>query len=69
MLARMPINAITPMGAPEACAVLDVSRDTLIRMIASGKIKKAHKLPGMNGAWVLDRDEVEQIAARKAHAS
>lgn len=66
MLANMQNNGITPMGAPEACDLLDVSRDTLIRMIASGKIRKATKLPGQNGSWVLDRAEIEGMATAKA---
>ena len=69
MVASMTTHAIIPMGAKEACDLLDVSRDTLIRMIARRVIKRAHKLDGDNGAWVLDRPEIEQLAREKAGAA
>jgi excisionase family DNA binding protein len=56
------------MGAAEAEDRLGVSRDTLIRMAAAGKIKKAVKLAGDNGQWVFDRDEVEQLAVAAGRA-
>jgi excisionase family DNA binding protein len=68
MLASMTTDAIIPMGAGEACELLDVSRDTLIRMIARGVIK-GHKLKGENGQWVCDRPEIERLAAAKAKAA
>lgn len=52
-----------PMGAGEASERLGVSRDTLTRMIARGVITKAAKMRGVSGAWIFDRDEIEQLAA------
>lgn len=69
MLASMPNNAITPMGGAEACEMLGISRDTMVRLIARGVIKRAHKLAGEKGQWVLDRTEIEQLAAEKAQAT
>ena len=68
MLASMTTDAIIPIGAAEACELLGVSRDTLIRMIARGTIK-GHKLKGENGQWVCDRPEVEGLARDKAGAA
>jgi len=69
MLASMTTDAIIPMGGSEACELLGVSRDTLIRMIAAGKIKNAVKLAEGNGAWILDRPEIERLAADRAEAT
>lgn len=69
MLSAMTTNAIVPMGAAEAEKLLDVSRDTLIRMATNGTLKKAVKLAGDNGQWVFDRDEVNQLAAERAEMS
>ncbi|HEY5985125.1 MAG TPA: helix-turn-helix domain-containing protein [Streptosporangiaceae bacterium] len=50
------------MGAAEAAETLGVSKDTLMRMIARGELRRVQKLPGPNGAWLLNRAEVEQMA-------
>ena len=55
-----------PIGTAEAMDVLGVSKDTLIRMIARGEIKKAHKMPGLRGPYILDRAEIEALAAKAA---
>ena len=68
MLASMTTDAIIPMGGAEACDLLDVSRDTLIRMIARGVIK-GHKLAGDKGQWIVDRLEIERLAAEKSEAT
>lgn len=58
-----------PMGTAEACELLDISKDTLIRMIARGEIKNAHKMPGLRGPYILDRAEIERLAAEQAEAT
>jgi excisionase family DNA binding protein len=67
----MPATRETPpaIGTAEACEALGVSKDTLIRMAARGDITPLHKMPGVNGAYVFDRAEIEELAARKAKAS
>ena len=65
----MQTDAMIPMGGAEACELLGVSRDTLIRMIAAKKIKNAVKLSSGNGAWILDRTEIEQLARDKEEAA
>ena len=61
----MQEQTINPMGAGEASEKLGVSRDALIRMSATGVIKKAIKMPGQSGAWLFDRDEIEQLANQR----
>jgi excisionase family DNA binding protein len=68
MLAGMTTDAIIPMGGAEACEMLGISRDTLIRRIAAGKIK-GHKLAGDNGAWIVDRAQIERLASEKTEAT
>ena len=65
MLASMTQSS-TLVGATEATGMLGVSKDTLIRMIARGVIKAAHKLPGPNGAYLFERAEIERAARVKA---
>lgn len=69
MLSVMTTDAIIPMGAAEAEKLLDVSRDTLIRMATDGRIEKAVKLGGDNGQWVFDRDEINALASAKTAAA
>lgn len=62
----MQTDSMTPMGSAEASERLGVSRDSLVRMIAAGTITKTTKMPGASGAWLFDRDEIEQLAAELA---
>lgn len=51
------------IGSKEACAILgDISRATLTRWVASGRLAAAVKLPGPNGAFMFDREVVESLA-------
>lgn len=58
-----------PMGSKEACRVLDVDRATLTRWAAAGRVVVVHKLPGRNGAFLFDRDDVARLAAERAQAA
>lgn len=69
MLSTMQTTDEPLIGATEACEVLGVSKDTLIRMIARGEITPVHKLPGPTGAYLLNRAEVERLTAAKAEAA
>lgn len=64
----MQTDSMTPMGTTEASERLGVSRDSLVRMIATGTIKKATKMPGVSGAWLFDRAEIEHLAAQDGAA-
>lgn len=68
MLASMQPTDESLIGATEACDMLLISKDTLIRMIARGEIKPVHKLPGPTGAYLLNRAEIEHLARAKLAA-
>ena len=56
------------IGSAEACEILGFSLATLTRRIKAGTIK-ATKLPGVTGAYVFSRSEIEAAAAQTAKAS
>ncbi len=56
------------IGSAEACEILGISLPTLTRRVKAGKIT-ATKLPGLTGAYVFTRQEVERIAAGLVKAS
>lgn len=50
----------------EAAAILGCSSRTVQRLIADGLLAPAQKLPGPNGAYLLDSDDVTKYAQEKA---
>lgn len=57
-MAQAPLLSTT-----EAVERLNIDRSTLTRWVASGRIKPAHKLPGLRGAYLFDEAEVERVKA------
>lgn len=58
------------IGTAEVCKLLHVHQATVGRLVASGDLEPAHKLPGKNGAYVFRRTDVDDlIAKRSAEAS
>lgn len=53
----------TEITIAEAVAIAGRDRSTIIRWIGSGKLTPTRKLPGRTGTYLLDRSEVERIAA------
>lgn len=51
----------------EAAQILDLSVKTMHRRIASGAIRPAGKLPGLRGAYLFNRADIERLA--KEHAA
>lgn len=51
------------IGATEAARLIGCDKTTLTRAVADGRIAKAHKLPGKNGAFLFATDEVDRFAA------
>ncbi|WP_032363994.1 helix-turn-helix domain-containing protein [Rhodococcoides fascians] len=49
------------IGSSEAASIIGVSRATLTRWVQSGRIEPAKKLPGLTGAALFDRDEIEAM--------
>lgn len=62
----MPSDLI---GSVEAARLLGVDRSVLTRLVQSGDLKRAHKLPGENGAALYDRTAVEALAAARTEAA
>ena len=50
------------IGSADAERILDVSRATLTRWVADGKLAVLGKLRGPSGAFVFDRAAVEDLA-------
>jgi excisionase family DNA binding protein len=62
----MPSDLI---GSVEAAELLGVDRSVLTRLVQSGKLARAHKLPGENGAALYNRSDVEALAATRTEAA
>ena len=48
------------LTSEEACAALGVDRSTLHRRVQRGDITPARKLPGLRGAYLFTRAEIER---------
>lgn len=54
----------------EACEVLGgIDRSTLTRWVEAGKVTPMHKMPGVTGAWLFTRAEIERVAAEQLKAA
>jgi excisionase family DNA binding protein len=53
------------IGAHEAANILRVHHATVTRWVESGRLK-AHKLPGLTGALIFDRSDVEDLRDESA---
>ena len=45
----------------EACEILGVSVHTIARWVRAGKLRPAAKLRGARGAYLFDRESIEQL--------
>lgn len=55
------------IGAAEAAEILDLDRSMVTRLVASGDLPAASKLPGRTGSYLFARADVEALAeARRA---
>ena len=57
------------VGSDEASRILGIHRATFLRWVADGLIAPVHETPGIRGAKVFRRADVEQLAREKAEAS
>lgn len=54
----------------EVCERLEISRPTLSRWVASGRLVAAQKLPGLRGAYLFDPEVIDQaVAALRADSA
>ena len=56
------------LSSSEVCAVLQISRSTLVRWIAAGKITAVQKLPGQSGVYLFDPAEIARFVIARARA-
>lgn len=56
------------IGSTEACTILGVDKSTLSRMVADQRLTPTHKLPGRNGAFLFNRDDIERAATERKSA-
>lgn len=54
------------IGVRDAAKIVDRTQLTVLRWIKIGKLPIVGRLPGPNGAYLLDRAEVEKLAAELA---
>ena len=54
------------LGASEAAELTGYSVRTIKRLALSGKLPHVHKLPGANGAYLFNREDVERLAQERA---
>lgn len=57
---QAPIEAL--ITTAQAAAILGVHVGTVSRMVASGRLSPALKVPGKTGAFLFDRATVEALA-------
>ena len=57
------------VGSGEACEIIGVPRSTFMRWVAEGRITPVHVMPGVSGAKLFRRADVEQLAREKAEAA
>lgn len=58
------------IGVAEASEIAGIDRRTIHRMVDRGELAPASKLPGLRGAYIFNRADIERIAAdRKGEAA
>lgn len=50
-------------ASAQVCERLVIERHQLARLVATGRLEIAHKLPGRRGAWLFRPADVERLAA------
>jgi excisionase family DNA binding protein len=53
----------------EAAPILGLTVATVNKRAAAGRLPVAHKLPGLTGAYLFRRDEIEAEAQRRSVAA
>lgn len=51
------------LSSAEAATILGIHQTTVSGWVASGRLKAAHKLPGLRGAYLFAPSEVERVRA------
>lgn len=56
------------LTAPQAALRLGVSARTVHRMVLAHELQPVTKLPGPNGAYLFDSDDIEEAAKKRGAA-
>ena len=54
------------LGSREVCRELEIDKSTLTRWVAAGIVTAAKKLPGLNGAFLFTRTEIDRLKSERA---
>ena len=67
----MSTTSLTPryVSPAGAAPILGCSVPTVLRMISRGALVPVGKLPGRTGSYVLDRSDVERVAAERVEVT
>lgn len=61
----MPQIGIELIGVAEASEITGLDRRTIHRKVDRGELTPVSKLPGLRGAYIFDRNEVEALSKGK----
>jgi predicted site-specific integrase-resolvase len=61
----LPVTTDDLIGTAEAITILGTSRSTLTRWVAAGRITPAVRLPGIRGAILYSRTEIQRLADQR----
>lgn len=62
------IGSPTAISTADAAAMLSVSTTTLHTLVHGGHLRPLAKAPGLRGAYIFDRVDVEALAAKRREA-
>ena len=60
------MSNLTLVSTREAASILHVGTRQIARYVKTGKLEPAAKLPGVRGAFLFRRNDVEHMAAERA---
>ena len=63
------IGSQTAISTADAAALLSVSTTTLHTLVHGGHLRPLAKAPGIRGAYIFDRADVEALAAKRNEAT
>lgn len=63
---HMPNTPDELVTSAAVCTELGIDRSTLTRWVQAGRIEPATKLPGLRGAYLFTRAEIDRLKAKVA---
>ncbi len=62
----MPTDEPEELVTAEVCKLLNIDRTTVTRWVQAGKLTPARKLPGVSGAYLYKRADIDAMLERRA---